>query len=150
MMKKTALAGQFAGAGALAIGLTMGVLVSPAHADGWDDGPAGQLTLWQNDGYEGQAESRHNFDNDFGNDECSGCDFGPGGDFEDDASSVANRTLDWWVLAEDDDQGGTKICIRPTSHDGDLGAQLEDEISSVERRGRTRPATCDAVIGTPN
>lgn len=118
------------------------------------DGPTGQLTLCADDNYEGHQESRSSYDDDFGNDSCAGCDIGPGGNFEDDASSVVNRTGDWWVLFEDDDQNGAQRCLKPRSHDGDLGSggQLEDKVSSVKRYTTSRPSFCsdEEVFGVDN
>lgn len=137
------------GAGAAAAVLTL-MSVTPAHAGSWTDGPTEMLTLWQNDSYEGQAESRSSYDNDFGNDSCSGCDIGPGGNFEDDASSVVNRTAYYWGLYEHDNQGGKLVCIKPRSHDANLGADLEDEISSVKKLTKTEPSQCTTTIGAAN
>lgn len=107
-------------------------------AGSWTDGPTGQLTLWADDNYEGHQESRSSYDD----------------DFEDDASSVVNRTGDWWVLFEDDDQNGAQRCLKPRSHDGDLGSggQLEDKVSSVKRYTTSRPSFCsdEEVFGVDN
>lgn len=135
-------------------GLALGAVVavaplSPASAI---TGESGKLNLYQNQSYSGHTEARISYDNDFGNDECDGCDPGWGGDFEDDATSYVNKTGYWWVLAEHDNQGGQWVCVRPNSHDGDLSnnTTIDDEISSVERKGTSRPSGCDAVIGYAN
>jgi hypothetical protein len=108
-------------------------------------GTSGKLTLWQNDGYQGQALSRYEYDSNLHNDACSGCDPGPGGNFGDDESSFVNKSKYWWVLYVDTQYGryiggghSTELfCVRPNSHDADLGnnglANLEDEISSMKR-----------------
>jgi hypothetical protein len=102
-------------------------------------GTRGRLTMWQHDGYEGQSESRKEYDKSLHNDSCSGCDPGPGGNFGDDMSSFVNKTGKYWVVFE---ASGWQTyddfwCIRPHSHDADLGnddfTNLEDEISSLIR-----------------
>lgn len=122
-----------------------------AHAE---PGPAGQLTMWQNDSYEGQQESRSSYDSNLHNDSCAGCDPGPGGNFGDDMSSYVNKTGDWWVFYVDTNYEGFRFCVRPNSHDANLGnngfSNLEDEISSVDRKGAGQPGGCDGVIGVAN
>jgi hypothetical protein len=102
-------------------------------------GTTGQLNMWQHDGYEGQHEGRTEYDKNLHNDSCSGCDTGPGGNFGDDMSSFVNKTGKYWVIFEDSgwQTYGDFWCIRPYSHDADLGnngfSNLEDEISSLIR-----------------
>lgn len=102
-------------------------------------GTRGRLNMWQHDSYEGQNESRKEYDKSLHNDSCSGCDPGPGGNFGDDMSSFVNKTGKYWVIYE---HSGWQVygdfwCIRPHSHDADLGnngfTNLEDEISSLIR-----------------
>lgn len=129
------------------------VLTAPAQAA--YPGYSGQLNMWQHDGYKGQMESRVNYDSNLGNDSCPGCDPGPGGNFNDDMSSFVNKTKYWWIIYVDTGMHATSsahfnfFCVRPNSHDADLGnngfSYLEDEISSVKRlsaTGSTRPYPC--------
>lgn len=119
-----------------------------------EPGPSGQLTMWQNDSYEGQQESRLSTDSNLHNDSCAGCDPGFGGDFGDDMSSYVNKTGNWWVFYVDTNYEGFRFCVRPNSHDADLGnngfSNLEDEISSVDKKGTSIPSGCDGVIGIAN
>jgi hypothetical protein len=137
---------------------------APADAASYP-GTAGKLTLWQNDGYQGQQLSRSDYDDNLHNDACSGCDPGPGGNFGDDASSFVNKSKYWWyvyVNKQEGNSGGTSYCVRPYSHDADLGnngyEELEDEISAMRRSSTTGstppefcgPGTIRPIIGRSN
>lgn len=81
------------------------------------------------------------------------CDFGleEAGNFSDDASSVRNRTDDWWILYEDSSLAGPRLCIAPRANDANIGGgndptDFEDEISSIERIGPNKPSNCADVI----
>lgn len=126
-------------------------LPAPTHAE-YGNAPPGKLTLFQHDGYEGHFESRLNYDTTFLNDFCN-CDFymESEGNFDDDASSVRNRTGDWWVLYEDRSMSGPRLCIAPRAEDANIGGgddptDFEDEISSVERMGSKKPNNCADTI----
>lgn len=152
-MRRTALS---LGLSALVTGAVLGL--APA-ANAWD-GNAGQMNMWEHDAYQGQQESRSSYDSDLHNDACSGCDIGPGGNFGDDMSSFVNKTDYWWYFYTDVNYDGTKFCVRPRSHDGDLGnngySNLEDEISSIKKSSvsgsydSSAPSGCDRIIGAQN
>jgi len=119
----------------------IGLVALAPPASAWE-GTSGKFNMWQHDGYEGHSLSRYSYDTDLHNDSCSDCDPGWGGNFGDDMSSFVNKTRYWWVIYVAARYGdGTKFCVRPRSHDGDLGnngfSNLEDEISSVKRTNRT-------------
>lgn len=126
-------------------------LPAPTYAE-FGNAPEGKLTLFLHDNYEGHFESRLNYDTTFLNDLCW-CDFGleEAGNFSDDASSVRNRTDDWWILYEDSSLAGPRLCIAPRANDANIGGgndptDFEDEISSIERIGPNKPSNCADVI----
>jgi len=135
------------------IGTMMLVLALPAAANAdFDNAPKGELSLWQHDSWGGQIEDRQNVDNDLRNDYCPGCDYpADTGDFNDDASSVRNRTGAWWILYEDNGLSGPRLCVAPHAYDANIGGgddptDFEDEISSLERFGQNKPNSCADVI----
>lgn len=131
----------------LATGLTASVFAlaapgaqaapSPDHR-GDNPGYKGFLNMWEDDNYDGHHEWRKNYDNDFHNDS-----------FNDQLSSVSNRTPYYWELSEDTKNRGANICIRPWSRDNNIGnnTNLEDDISSVVKRGKKAPNDCETIIG---
>ena len=126
-------------------------LPAPTYAE-YGNAPPGKLTLFQHDSYEGHFESRISIDTTFLNDLCN-CDYnlGDAGNFSDDASSLRNRTDDWWILFEDSSLSGPRLCVAPRANDANIGGgddptDFEDEISSVERRGHTKPSGCADTI----
>lgn len=123
------------------------VLVQAAPAQA-----AGSMTLWVDDNYQNQSETRASYDSTFDNDPCGINDCGLydiGGAFSDDASSYKNSSGDWWKLYKDNNYTGYAVCVRPYGFDADLGdsTQVEDEINSIKRFGTSRPGGCDAVVG---
>ncbi|WP_205472052.1 peptidase inhibitor family I36 protein [Nocardioides sp. SYSU D00038] len=161
MIPTSARAVLVASATALVASLTV---ATPASAK-IDEGRKGYFTMWQDDGYEGHSEARKGYDTNLHNDSCAGCDFGPGGDFGDDMSSFVNKTPYWvkiYVNKEYDWDDHAPYyswyCVRPYSHDADLGnnkvkGQLEDEISSIDvTPEKTKPILCRdyQVIGHKN
>ena len=99
----------------------IGLVALAPPASTWE-GTAGKFNMWQHDGYQGHSLSRYSYDTDLHNDPCSDCDPGPGGNFGDDMSSFVNKTRYWWMIYVDTRYGdGTRFCVRPRSHDGDLG-----------------------------
>jgi hypothetical protein len=132
--------GVIAGASAL-LGATL-LAAGPAMAsDSQFPGTAGQLTMWEDDSYSGHVESRASYDADFHNDS-----------FNDQLSSFVNKTADWWILYEDTQYGGFKLCVRPHSHDANIGNDTtkEDDTSSVKRFGTTKPSGCGDTTGSAN
>ncbi|UUW87728.1 peptidase inhibitor family I36 protein [Pimelobacter simplex] len=145
-----------AAAGTLLIGATLGAVpqasaVPVTSAAAAAPGTAGYLNMWVDDNYETCAWSRLNYDSNFGNDWC-GAGTMHALRLDDKLSSFVNKTSDWWVLYEDKDYGGARVCVRPNSHDANIGndTSYEDDISSVERRGTTKPANCTDTTGTAN
>jgi len=127
--------------GIVAVGsIATGSQTTFAH-DAHYKGDAGKLNMWEDDSYSGQHESRYGYDSDFNNDS-----------FNDELSSYINKTDNWWKLYEHNNYGGGNICVRPHSHDNNIGnnTTLEDDISSVDEKGPDRPLGCDVVIGEPN
>lgn len=136
---------------AFSVGNSVAQADSPAQGSGEDPsldrsypGVWGRLNLYEDDNYDGQHESRNEYDSDFGND-----------DFGDEMSSFVNKTGRWWILYKDAHYIDRKLCIRPRSHDANIGnaesgGWLEDEISSASRRGRNEPTYCDFIMGHPN
>ena len=124
------------------------LLGAPAQSAASDyPGVSGRLNLWEHDGYDGCYEGRETIDTDFGNDSCHAP-----ASFNDRVSSVVNKTARWWVMYEDRGSSGARVCVRPRSHDGNIGndTDYEDDISSVERKGTSKPAGCDDVTGSSN
>lgn len=126
-------------------------LPAPAYA-AFSDAPNGKMTLFENDSYGGFFLSRINVDTTFRNDFCN-CDLfvEDAGNFSDDASSLRNRTDDWWILYEDSQLSGPRLCVAPRANDANIGGgddptDFEDEISSMERSGPTKPNNCADTI----
>lgn len=142
--------------------LAMGAILVPATPATAVEGDRGRFNMWQHDSYEGQVEVRRHHDKDLHNDSCSGCDPGPGGNFGDDMSSFVNRSRYWVLISTNAGFNGDTFCVRPFSHDADLGnngfSDLEDEISSIDvlaAEGSSAPtASCsrddDLVLGHAN
>ena len=138
-------------AASLAVMVALGasfVAASPAQAA--LPGVSGRLTMWANDNYKFCQQSRVSYDSNFRNDYCvlAGEPYG----FDDELSSFVNKTSSWWILFEDRDQSGARICVRPNSHDNNIGNDTgyEDDISSVEKHGSSQPANCRDVTGDRN
>ncbi len=111
-------------------------------------GVSGALTLWDDNGYSDTRQVRYSYDSNFGND-----------GFNDKASSISNRTPNYWMLYWNDNYGGLRVCIRPYSRvsnlkDADFQISgfwfdMNDVISSVKEM-TTSTASCsdaDAFIG---
>lgn len=121
-----------------------------ANAQAAEDDYAGidyRMNVYENDGYKGCVEVRKEYDSDFGNDYCHAP-----ASFNDRLSSFVNKTGDWWVLYEDTGAGGARLCVRPHSHDGNIGndTSYEDDISSMQRKGTSKPSGCNDTTGTSN
>jgi hypothetical protein len=97
--------------------------------------------MYEDDSYGGHFEARESFDADFHNDS-----------FNDQLSSFVNKTADWWILYENTQYGGYRLCVKPHSHDANIGNDTtkEDDTSSVKRFGTSKPAGCDDTTGTAN
>ena len=123
------------------------VAVLPTSAQAAVPGRSGYLNLWQDHGYGGHLEYRKSYDRNFGNDWCCG------GlrTFDDRASSMVNRTGNYWFVHRDAQMQGPFFCIRPYSKIYNLADYgWGDKISSVLRAsnwGSTRPPACTTVYG---
>jgi hypothetical protein len=123
------------------------VAVAPTSPASAVAGNAGYLNLWQDHGYGGHLEYRKSYDKNFGNDEC--CGFLR--TFDDRASSMTNRTGNYWFVHRDSNMQGPYFCIRPYSKIYNLADYgWGDRISSVLRAsnwGSSRPPACTTVYG---
>jgi hypothetical protein len=117
-------------------------LAAPAQASNSQfPGEANRLNMYEDDSYSGHFEARASYDTDFHNDS-----------FNDQLSSFVNKTDNWWILYENINYGGYRVCVRPHSHDANIGNDTtkEDDISSVKMFGTTKPSGCDDTTGTAN
>lgn len=137
---------RFTKSAAVACGLfaACAVAITPAPANASDaqfPGTSGQLNMWEDDNYNGHCEGRSSYDTNFSNDS-----------FNDQLSSFVNKTGNWWVLCVDDNYGGDSVCVRPHSHDGNIGndTTYEDDITSVREFGTAKPGGCEDTTGTAN
>jgi hypothetical protein len=134
---------------AIVVGL---VLTAATPAQAAMPGQAGRLSIWENDNYEGCGTSRVDHDSNMHYDDNCGENGIGRYDLNDRLSSFVNRTGSWWILYEDKNYNGKKICVRPNSHDNNIGNDTgyEDDISSFEKIGTSKPIGCDDVTGTAN
>ena len=137
-------------AAAVACGLALAHPSAAVGADSSYPGTAARLNLWVDDNYTTCATERASYDANFANDRCGS---GPTSyNLNDKFSSFVNKTADWWVLYENTNYGGGRLCVRPHSHDNNIGndTAYEDDISSAEKRGTTKPTGCSDTTGTAN
>lgn len=128
-------------AAALLGGAVLATAPAAMASDAQFPGSAGKLTMWEDDSYKGHVESRASYDTNFSNDA-----------FDDQLSSFVNKTGNWWILYEDNTYGGAKVCVKPHSHDANIGGdtKYEDDISSVKMFGTSKPSGCTDTTGTTN
>jgi peptidase inhibitor family I36 len=115
----------------------------PAQATG----TSGKMNLYKDDNYSGCHLVVTSYVRSLGDSSC-----GTFTAFNDSLSSFANNTPNWWIFYLDINYSGTRLCVRPNSHDNNIGndTAYEDDISSVEKVGSTQPTGCADVTGTAN
>ncbi|MEV6711504.1 peptidase inhibitor family I36 protein [Lentzea sp. NPDC051208] len=126
-------------AGALGVAMPVTAAAAPTALPG----NSGYITFWDDNGY---RDRFIDFTNGEGSDDLD--DLG----FEDKASSFVNKTSTYWVIYENKNRLGRKLCVRPNSHLTNMNdVSFGDKMSSL-RQARSAISSCDGAtaIGQPN